>query len=245
MRPCAGVFVLSLVAAPALGADAPAMLAVGSLTVHAVEHATMVLTHGEIVIYVDPVGGEEAFAGHPPPDLVLVTDVHGDHLDAATIDAVADEVTPIVMPRAVADRIGERPGGAILANGETVELKGVAIEAIAAYNLTEERQKFHAKGRGNGYVLTLGDQRVYISGDTEDIPEMRALKDIDVAFVCMNLPYTMDVDAAADAVLAFAPRVVFPYHFRSQGGFSDLEEFKALVAANPQIDVRVLDWYPD
>jgi L-ascorbate metabolism protein UlaG (beta-lactamase superfamily) len=149
------------------------------------------------------------------------------------------------MPPAVAERIGDRPGARTLANGETIELEGVSVEAIPAYNLTESRQGFHPKGRGNGYVVTLGDQRVYISGDTEDIPEMRALEDIDVAFVCMNLPYTMDVDRAADAVLAFAPEVVFPYHFRGQGGFSDIERFKALVAANPAIDVRLLDWYPD
>jgi L-ascorbate metabolism protein UlaG (beta-lactamase superfamily) len=111
------------------------------------------------------------------------------------------------------------------------------------YNLSPERQGFHAKGRGNGYLLTLGGARIYISGDTEDIPEMRALKNIDAAFVCMNLPYTMDVEAAADAVLEFKPKVVFPYHYRGKGGMSDLEEFRSLVAKDPKIEVRLLEWY--
>lgn len=246
MRRCAALPVLFVLAAPALAGEARETSTVGDLVVHPVQHATMVLTRGETAIYVDPVGGGEAFAGLPPPDLILITDVHGDHLDGATLDAVAGEGTAIVAPRAVADRLGERQAATkVLANGETVELGGVSVEAIPMYNLTPERQGFHTKGRGNGYVVTVGGQRVYISGDTEDIPEMRALEDIDVAFVCMNLPYTMEVEKAADAVLEFEPRVVFPYHFRGQGGFSDVEKFKTIVARNPKIEVRILDWYPD
>ena len=111
------------------------------------------------------------------------------------------------------------------------------------YNLTEERKNFHTKGRGNGYVVTLGGKRVYVSGDTEDIPEMRALKDIDAAFVCMNLPYTMDVDHAADAVLAFKPKIVYPYHYRGKEGMSDVEKFKTLVSKEKAVEVRLLKWY--
>jgi L-ascorbate metabolism protein UlaG (beta-lactamase superfamily) len=218
---------------------------VGELTVYPVQHATLALSHGETTIYVDPVGGAEAFAGLARPDLVLITDTHGDHLDGTTVDAVATEGTVIVAPGAVAERLGDREGTKVLANGETIELDGVSVEAIPMYNLTEERSKFHSKGRGNGYVVTLGGQRIYISGDTEDIPEMRALEDIDVAFVCMNLPYTMEVEKAADAVLEFQPRVVFPYHYRGQGGFSDVEKFREIVARNPKIEVRLSDWYPD
>ena len=131
----------------------------------------------------------------------------------------------------------------ILANGETFEQFGILVEAVPAYNLTEDRQQFHPKGRDNGYVVTLGGKRIYISGDTEDIPEMRSLKSIDVAFVCMNLPYTMTVEHGADAVLAFAPKVVYPYHYRGQDVMSDLEEFARLVDANDDIDVRLLEWY--
>ena len=126
-----------------------------------------------------------------------------------------------------------------LANGETKSLHEIKIEAVPMYNLTPERLKFHNKGRGNGYVLTLGGKRVYISGDTEDIPEMRALKNIDIAFVCMNLPYTMDVNQAAGAVREFRPRIVYPYHYRG----SDVEKFKSLVGNDRGVEVRLRDWY--
>jgi len=235
-----------LAAAPVLAQTAPATSTVGELTVRPVQHATLVLTHGETTIYVDPIGGAEAFAGAAAPDLVLITDVHGDHLDPSTVAAVAGDDTAIVAPPAVAERLGEgKDATTVLANGETAEVAGVSVEAVPMYNLAEERSQFHAKGRGNGYVVTVGGQRIYISGDTEDIPEMRALEDIDVAFVCMNLPYTMEVEKAADAVLEFKPRVVFPYHYRGQGGFSDVEKFRATVAQDPNIEVRLLDWYPD
>jgi L-ascorbate metabolism protein UlaG (beta-lactamase superfamily) len=112
------------------------------------------------------------------------------------------------------------------------------------YNLTEDRLKYHEKGRGNGYVVTVGDVRIYISGDTEDIPEMRALENIDYAFVCMNLPYTMTVEQAASAVLEMKPRVVYPYHYRGKGMMSDTKKFAALVAEDGDIEVRQLDWYP-
>ncbi len=112
------------------------------------------------------------------------------------------------------------------------------------YNLTAERLKYHKKGRGNGYVITLNMKRIYISGDTEDIVEMRSLKNIDYAFVCMNLPYTMTVDKAASAVLEIKPAVVIPYHYRGKGGFSDIERFKTLVSKNKDIEVKLLNWYP-
>ncbi len=131
----------------------------------------------------------------------------------------------------------------ILANGESFEEKGLKIEAVPAYNLTEDRRDFHPKGRDNGYVVNIGGKRIYIAGDTEDIPEMRELTNIDAAFVCMNLPYTMTVESAADSVLEFAPKIVYPYHYRGQGGMSDLEAFKKAVAVNPEIEVRLLDWY--
>ena len=133
-----------------------------------------------------------------------------------------------------------RKGATVMANGQTGELLGVKIEAIPMYNLTAERLKFHNKGRGNGYVVTLGGKRIYLSGDTEDIPEMRALKNIDVAFVCMNLPYTMTVEQAARAVRAFKPRIVYPYHYRG----SDINKFKTLVGTDVGVEVRLREWYP-
>jgi L-ascorbate metabolism protein UlaG (beta-lactamase superfamily) len=132
----------------------------------------------------------------------------------------------------------------VMNNADTIKIQGIAIEAIPMYNLREEALKFHNKGRGNGYVLTLGKTRVYISGDTEDIPEMRALKNIDIAFVCMNLPFTMPVASAADAVLDFKPKIVYPYHYRGRPEVSDTSLFKKLVnEKNSKIEVRLRDWY--
>lgn len=129
-------------------------------------------------------------------------------------------------------------------NGDTQDLGPFSIEAIPMYNLREEALKFHEKGRGNGYVLNWNNQRIYISGDTEDIPEMRNLKDIDIAFVCMNLPYTMTVESAASAVLDFKPKKVYPYHYRGKDGMSDVDEFKSIVnKANPNIETVQLIWY--
>ncbi|HUR45520.1 MAG TPA: MBL fold metallo-hydrolase, partial [Candidatus Saccharimonadales bacterium] len=192
-------------------------------------------------IYVDPVGGTKRFTGFPKPDLILVTDIHGDHMEPPTLKAIAQEKTAIVAPDAVKQKLPPDLQKQVraLKNGETSTVEGVKIQAVPMYNLSQDRLKFHSKGRGNGYVLTLGGKRVYFSGDTEDIPEMRALKNIDVAFVCMNLPYTMTVDQAASAVKEFKPKIVYPYHYRG----SDTEKFKSLVGTDSGIDVRLRDWY--
>jgi L-ascorbate metabolism protein UlaG (beta-lactamase superfamily) len=219
------------------------------LRVHPIEHATFVLEGAGHTLAFDPTGGAERFADTPAPDLILITDTHGDHMDWETVTALAGDAAEIVAPRAVVDEAGAAGEAladriTVLANGETATVAGVEVEAIPMYNLTEGRLDRHPEGRGNGYVVTLGGERIYVSGDTEDVPEMRALSDIDRAFVCMNLPYTMTVEQAADAVLDFAPDVVYPYHYRGQGGLSDTGRFAELVSENPEIEVRQLDWYP-
>jgi L-ascorbate metabolism protein UlaG (beta-lactamase superfamily) len=211
----------------------------GDLVVHPINHATLALGWKDKVLYVDPVGEAKRFAELPSPDLILITDVHGDHFNAATLKAVTVEKTLIVAPPAVSLPAELLQKATRLANGESKELLGLKVEAVPAYNLTPDRQRFHAKGRGNGYLLSLGGKRVYLSGDTEDIPEMTALKNIDVAFVCVNLPYTMDVEQAARAVREFRPKVVYPYHSRG----SDLEKFKQLVGPDAGVEVRLRDWY--
>lgn len=215
-----------------------------------ISHATMVLNWDGHIIYVDPVGGAAAFANQPKPDLILVTDIHGDHLNVETIEAVIQDSTYLIVPKAVSEKLPQALSGKarILNNDETTNLRrfeDFAFKAIPMYNLREEALKFHEKGRGNGYVLEKDGKRVYISGDTEDIPEMRALKNIDVAFVCMNLPYTMTVESAASAVLDFKPEKVYPYHYRGTEGKSDVAKFKELVnAGDAKINVMQLDWYP-
>lgn len=212
-----------------------------------ISHATMVLDWNGTIIYIDPVGGASVFSGQPQPDLILITDIHGDHLNAETLEAVVAEKTTIVSPEAVDDEIRGKFKGQrkILYNGAVNEYKGFKIEAIPMYNLREDALKFHQKGRGNGYVIEKNGKRVYISGDTEDIPEMRALKNIDIAFVCMNLPYTMTVENAASAVVEFKPKKVYPYHYRGSEGLSDVDHFKKLVkAGDKRIEVVQLEWYP-
>lgn len=217
----------------------------GPLVIHPIEHATFVMEWNGKTIAVDPVGGAEAFREFPQADLVLITHGHGDHLSIDTIAALTSPATTLVAPAAVAEEFPaeDRKRVTVLGNGKATSWQEITIEAVPMYNLAPEKQKFHPKGRGNGYVLTFGQTRVYIAGDTEDIPEMRALQNIDAAFVCMNLPYTMDVASAADAVLDFQPKIVFPYHYRGKDGMSDLREFASLVAKNPAIEVRVLAWY--
>jgi L-ascorbate metabolism protein UlaG (beta-lactamase superfamily) len=214
----------------------------GALKIFPINHATLALEWKDRTIYVDPVGGPKSFQGLPNPDLILITDIHGDHFSKETLAELAGSNTKLVCPAAVADQMTTdlRNNATILTNGQTSELIRVKIEAIPMYNLTTERLKFHNKGRGNGYVVTLGGKRIYVSGDTEDIPEMRALKNIDVAFVCMNLPYTMTVDQAAQAVRAFKPRIVYPYHYRG----SDINKFKELVGTDVGVEVRLREWYP-
>jgi L-ascorbate metabolism protein UlaG (beta-lactamase superfamily) len=236
---------LAMVVFAGSASDTSIATAEGPVSIHPIEHATFVMQWNDKTIAVDPVGGGTPFMDLGPADLILITDIHGDHLSIETVAVLAKPETVIVCPAAVAEKFTEADRGrlTVLANGESVEWDGATIEAVAAYNFAPERQNFHAKGRGNGYVLALGGTRIYISGDTEDVPEMRALPNIDAAFVCMNLPYTMDVPAAADAVLEFKPKVVFPYHYRGKGGMSDLDQFRTLVAKDPTIEVRLLEWY--
>ncbi|MFN7995607.1 MAG: MBL fold metallo-hydrolase [Bryobacteraceae bacterium] len=202
-----------------------------------IEHASLILEAGGKVIYIDPAQGN--YDGLPKADLILITDIHGDHMAPQVIAKLRKPGTAIIAPPAVAKTVKD---AAVLGNGETKNWEQWTIEAIPMYNLKrgpESGKFYHDKGRGNGYVLTFGGQRFYFSGDTEGIPEMRALRNIDVAFVCMNLPYTMTPEEAADAVRAFHPRIVYPYHYRG----SDTKAFEKALAGTG-IQVRLRNWYP-
>jgi L-ascorbate metabolism protein UlaG (beta-lactamase superfamily) len=219
----------------------------GPLTVQPITHGSVVLTWNGKTIYIDPYGGAASYTGLAAPDVILITDIHGDHLDPKTLAGLSVGKAVMIVPPAVAEKLPAeyKPQVRLLRNGQQLDTLGLRVSAIPMYNLPEAADAPHPKGRGNGYVLTLGGKRVYLSGDTEDIAEMRALKNIDVAFVCMNLPYTMDVNQAAQAVLAFKPGIVYPYHYRGQNGLSDVAAFQKTVnAANKKIDVRLRNWYP-
>lgn len=217
-----------------------------TVTVHPVSHASLVLSWGDKTVYADPVGDASLYAPYPRPDIILVTHLHGDHFSTSTLEALAGPSTTLVAPQNVADELPQalKEHTVIMKNGDVQKLGGLSVQAVPAYNLRPEAQQFHPKGRDNGYVLEGGDTRVYIAGDTEGTPEMRALQDIDIAFVPMNLPYTMSVEDAADAVLTFKPAQVYPYHYRGQSGLSDVQKFKTLVGTgNPAVKVILADWY--
>jgi L-ascorbate metabolism protein UlaG (beta-lactamase superfamily) len=209
----------------------------GPVKITPIYHASTLIEAGGNTIYLDPAKPAN-FTGLPPADLILLTDIHGDHMDPGAIAALSKPGTQIMAAPAVLKTVTTATA---IANGETKTWKDWTIEAIPAYNLTRgpaPGKLYHDKGRGNGYVLTYGGKRFYFSGDTEGTPEMRALKNIDVAFICMNLPYTMPPEEAAEAVKAFHPKVVIPYHYRG----SDLNVFKKGLEGTG-IEVRLIEWY--
>jgi L-ascorbate metabolism protein UlaG (beta-lactamase superfamily) len=211
----------------------------GNITITPFQHASLQLEFGGKVIQVDPAQGD--FSKAKPGDLVLITDIHGDHLNAADIALVRKAGAPVVMPAAVQQTAGDKIPAPleILANGQSKTVAGVSIEAVPMYNLPGPSEQFHTKGRGNGYVITLGGKRVYIAGDTACTPEMKALTNIDVAFIPMNLPYTMTPADAAACAKVFKPKIAIPYHYQGQKP----EEFQSALAGTG-IEVRLLNWYP-
>jgi L-ascorbate metabolism protein UlaG (beta-lactamase superfamily) len=204
-------------------------------------HATLLLECGALAIYVDPVH-DVSYAGLPKAGLVLITDIHGDHFDPAGLDSVRQDSTTLVVPSVVAEKLPPAVKNVIvLKNGASQAVLGLQIDAVPMYNLTRGPKPgalFHDKGRGNGYILAFQGKRIYLSGDTECTPEMKALKNIEVAFVCMNLPYTMPPSEAAACVNAFRPRIVYPYHYRG----SDPKDFEKAVTAKG-VEVQIRDWY--
>ena len=218
----------------------------GELTIHPILHSSMVLEWKGRHILIDPYGGGDLYRNYVP-NLILITDIHGDHFNKETLNELPLSNCQIIAPAAVKELMSEEMAAkvSLLANGKSTTWEDVTLTGVPMYNLPETEDSRHPKGRGNGYVVDIDGIKIYVSGDTEDIPEMRNLEDIDVAFVCMNLPYTMEVEQAADAVIEFQPVVVYPFHYRGSGGsFSDVEKFQSLVnKAGKNIEVRLRNWY--
>ena len=209
--------------------------AAGDLEVTFIGHASLMFRFGGKVIYSDPVGQYGDFSKLPKADLILVAHEHGDHFDLETIRKISKSGTKVVMTPLCAAKL---PGGIVLKNGEEATVDGIRVEAVAAYNIVHMRSPgmpYHPKGTGNGYVLTLGDKRVYIAGDTENIPEMKNLKSIDYAFLPMNLPYTMTPEMVADAARMFKPSVMYPYHTTD----TDTSKLQPLLKDDKGIEIRI------
>lgn len=209
-------------------------------------HATAVIEWDNMKILTDPTDAK-LLDGRPYADIVLVTDIHGDHYSSSTLSQVVGPSTSLVVPQAVKDLLPTELAtqAIVVKSGQTVTEKGFQITGVPMYNIPESDKAFHTKGRGNGYVIERDSKRVYVAGDTSATPEMKALTGIDIALVPMNLPYTMSVEEAAQGVLAFKPKTVYPYHYRGQDGLSDVNKFKSLVnAGDPNINVVLADWYP-
>jgi L-ascorbate metabolism protein UlaG (beta-lactamase superfamily) len=207
----------------------------GDLAVRYVGHASLILEFQGKVIHVDPVGREGDYATLPKADLILVSHEHSDHFDPAAIALIAKPGTAIILTEACFEKLGK---GIVLKNGDRTTVQGIEVEAVPAYNIVSMRSPgvpFHPRGRGNGYILTLAGSRIYLAGDTEATPELKGLKDIAVAFLPVMTPYTMSAEMAAEAVRAFRPRIVYPYHSNDD----TLAQVVPLLKAIPGVEVRL------
>ena len=206
----------------------------GELTITFIGHGTLMFTFGDKVIHVDPYSQVADYSTLPKADVVLITHEHQDHLDEEALKDIVTDQTDIILNGNSAEILGK---GRVLKNGESIEVLGITVEAVPSYNIVHMRdngQPFHTKGEHNGYVLTFGDTRVYVAGDTENVPEIKELKDITIAFLPMNLPYTMTPEMVADATLSFRPKILYPYHY----GQTDSEEIVNLLK-NSGIEIRI------
>jgi L-ascorbate metabolism protein UlaG (beta-lactamase superfamily) len=207
----------------------------GDLTITFIGHGTLMLGFGGKIIHVDPYGRLTDYAKLPPADMILLTHHHADHLDLAVLERIRTGKTAVILTSLCAGKVA---GGMVMKNGDAMTVMGIPVQAVPAYNIAHKRdngQPYHVKGEGNGYVLGFGDTQVYIAGDTENIPEMKALKGIDYAFLPMNLPYTMTPEMVADAAGAFRPAVLYPYHY----GDTDPSRLVELLKDSPDIEVRI------
>ena len=207
----------------------------GPLEITFLGHGTLMLTFKGTIVHIDPYSRVADYAALPRADLILLTHDHADHLDEAALALVRTPATDIVLPPVCAERV---QGGLILKNGETRTVRGITVTAVPAYNLVHHRdngEPFHPRGVGNGYLLDFGDTRLYVAGDTENTPEMAALKDVDIAFLPMNLPYTMTPEMVADAARSLRPRLLYPYHY----GDTDPQRLVELLRDQKDIEVRI------
>ena len=207
----------------------------GELRVTFIGHGTLMFEFGQLVIHVDPVSSYADYSQLPKADIVLVTHEHGDHFDKEAIGKVSTEDTVLVLTETCARGTSR---GVVMKNGDVKRVKGLRIEAVPAYNVVHTRspgRPYHPKGAGNGYVITMGQMRFYVAGDTENVPEMAQLGKVDCVFLPMNLPFTMTPEMVADAARILKPKILYPYHF----GNTDTSKLVTLLKDDKDIEVRI------
>jgi len=212
----------------------------GNLIISFIGHASLVFEFKNLTIHIDPVMQEGDYSRMPKADLIIVTHQHSDHFDLTAIKHLTKKETKLIVSNECVLSTEYLSNAEVLKNGEKTSVYGINIKAVPAYNIKHKRpdgSPFHPKGQGNGYILTFGDKNVYVAGDTENIPEMKVLTDIDIAFLPMNLPYTMTPEMVADAAKAFKPKILYPYHY----GNTRTQELVNLLRSNPEIEVRIRD----
>lgn len=223
----------------------------GNIELTVIRHAHVQMEFGGKVIHVDPWAGPATFAvplpaSFKPADIILITDIHTDHLHQSSIDRVKKATTVFVAPSVVAGSLSGNT--TVMSNGETKVVEGINIQALPAYNMVRGSSNgpYHTKGRANAYLLTLGGKRVLVAGDTECVPEIKSLTNIDVAFIPVNLPFTMAASEAADCVKVLKPKIVYPYHYLqpdAQPPNKNQMDFAAAMQGTPDIEVRIRDFY--
>jgi L-ascorbate metabolism protein UlaG (beta-lactamase superfamily) len=207
----------------------------GDVEITFIGHASLMLGFNGKIIHIDPFGQLADYTQFPKADMILITHEHFDHFDLKALQAVRTTNSIVILTKSCAQKVA---GGIVMTNGDVRTELGIKIEAVPAYNIVNMRapgQPYHPKGQGNGYVLTIGDKRIYIAGDTENTPEMKALTNIDCAFLPMNLPYTMTPEMVADAARAFKPRILYPYHYSE----TDPSALVRLLKDTPGVEVRI------
>ena len=207
----------------------------GNLEITFIGHGTLMFTFNDKVIHVDPFSKLADYSTLPKADIILITHHHGDHCDPAAVEKIREKNTAVILTELCSEKI---PGGTILKNGESNSILGINIEAVPAYNLVHKRdngEPFHIKGECNGYVISFGDKKFFVAGDTENTPEMKLLKSIDIAFLPMNLPYTMTPEMVADAAKSFKPKILYPYHY----GETDISKIVDLMKDTKDVEVRI------
>jgi L-ascorbate metabolism protein UlaG (beta-lactamase superfamily) len=210
----------------------------GDLIITFIGHASLMFEFNGLIIHVDPVMQEANYEKMPDADIILVTHEHGDHLDLTAIKNILKENCSVIVSESCLNNLEDLKSTIVMKNGDQKTIKSIPIEAIPAYNIEHKRpggEPFHPKGRGNGYILTFGNIRVLVAGDTENIPEIKALKNIDIAFLPMNLPYTMTPEMVADAAKSFRPKILYPYHY----GNTNTDKLVKLLKSEKDIEVRI------